>query len=243
MMTTRLIYLLLLVSPLSMAAETAMTLIWDRSPIPVNIQASTEREIHFTSQQLKVFVPTAIQDKTRVTTQNGVVFIYAHAVFPKTRIKVHDLESNMVFLLDITGVTQAHTHPLRINQADHVVSQAETMTTPIDYRVELIRYALQRFQGIERLQEPLKGVQQQAPIQKKWLNLPGIKEKSLAAYSAAQYRVEVIELNNRLSTPQTINVNTDIIGRWVSRSLYQQQLRPLGAKGDSTLLLLVSKHY
>lgn len=239
-----LILLLALMLWIPSQANEAMTLIWDRSPIPLQVAPEVEREIHFTGTDLKVFVPHSLKNKAKITTQNGVVFIYGLDTFAKTRVKVHDLERNIVFLLDVTGVKKSHTHQITIQEAQAITSQATTQKKILDYRAELIRYALQQEIGIERLREPLTGVQSQAPLKTSdVVNVAGIQEKPLKAYIGGAYRVDVIQLNNHTATPQRLNLRQDIQGRWVARSLYASRLSPMGAQGDQTLLLLVSQVY
>ena len=73
---------------------------WARKPLPVDLQIEKERII-FVDKNVKVGYPPELDNKLRIQSTGGAVYLKATADFPKTRLHLMDLATGEMILLDV----------------------------------------------------------------------------------------------------------------------------------------------
>lgn len=88
---------------------------WDRLPLAIPLKTGTERVI-FVDRNVRVGFPPALNDKLRVQSTGGAVYLKATADFPQTRLQLQDAESGEIILLDVTASAKMPdaTEPVKI---------------------------------------------------------------------------------------------------------------------------------
>ncbi|MFC0142559.1 TIGR03749 family integrating conjugative element protein [Pectobacterium cacticida] len=86
---------------------------WERIPLQIPLKVGQERVI-FADKNVRVGFPPALNDKLRVQSTGGAVYLKADSAFPQTRLQLQDLESGEIILLDVTASPNGPTEPVRL---------------------------------------------------------------------------------------------------------------------------------
>ncbi|WP_336844122.1 TIGR03749 family integrating conjugative element protein [Providencia rettgeri] len=179
----------LLVQPLS--AQAVELVRWERIPLPVKLHTGQERVV-FVEKNVRVGFPPALNNKLRVQSTGGAVYLYAESDFSQTRLQLQDVETGEIVLLDVSAVPgKAALEPVRVVYTGEVTQQRTHQTVkrqgspapvsdtsapdePTGQRkakprytaplpVLLTRYAAQNLYAPLRTIEPLPGAQSLSP--------------------------------------------------------------------------------
>lgn len=74
---------------------------WERIPLPVSLHVGEER-IVFVEKNVRVGFPPSLNEKLRIQSTGGAVYLRAESAFPQTRLQLQDVESGEILLLDVT---------------------------------------------------------------------------------------------------------------------------------------------
>ncbi|HBC5154962.1 TPA: TIGR03749 family integrating conjugative element protein [Escherichia coli] len=169
---------------------------WERIPLPVSLHVGEER-IVFVEKNVRVGFPPSLNEKLRIQSTGGAVYLRAESAFPQTRLQLQDVESGEILLLDVTATAgKGALEPVRVVYSGEVSTQRDSQTVrrsgqtggtagntapaatgtgerkakpryPAPLPVLLTRYAAQSLYAPLRTVEPVPGVQ---PLS---LSLPG----------------------------------------------------------------------
>ncbi|HGN2979007.1 TPA: TIGR03749 family integrating conjugative element protein, partial [Proteus mirabilis] len=161
---------------------------WERIPLPVSLHVGEER-IVFVEKNVRVGFPPSLNEKLRIQSTGGAVYLRAESAFPQTRLQLQDVESGEILLLDVTAtVGQGALEPVRVVYSGDVSTQRDSQTVrrsgqtggnagnttppaagtgerkakpryPAPLPVLLTRYAAQSLYAPLRTVEPVPGVQ------------------------------------------------------------------------------------
>lgn len=93
---------LLLVACLPAGVHATEILRWERMPLAVPLQVGVERVI-FVERNVRVGVPASVNDKLRVQSAGGSIYLLAREPIAPTRIQLQDAEDGTLILLDIAA--------------------------------------------------------------------------------------------------------------------------------------------
>ena len=176
---------------LSLPVQAVELVRWERIPLPVKLHTGQER-IVFVEKNVRVGFPPSLNNKLRVQSTGGAVYLYAESDFPQTRLQLQDVETGAIVLLDVSAVPgKIALEPLRVVYNGEVTSQrtqhtvkrqgrASSVADPsaseapgsrrktksrddVPLPVMLTRYAAQNLYAPLRTLEPLPGVQSFSP--------------------------------------------------------------------------------
>lgn len=179
----------LLVQPLS--AQAVELVRWERIPLPVKLHTGQER-IVFVEKNVRVGFPPALNNKLRVQSTGGAVYLTAESDFAQTRLQLQDVETGEIVLLDVSAVPgKAALEPIRVVYTGEVTQQRTHQTVKrqgspapgadtsapeesggqrkakprytAPLPVLLTRYAAQNLYAPLRTIDPLPGVQSLSP--------------------------------------------------------------------------------
>lgn len=234
---------------------------WARKPLPVDLQIEKERII-FVDKNVKVGYPPELDNKLRIQSTGGAVYLKATADFPKTRLHLMDLATGEMILLDVQAkpsVVNAD-EPIRLVYENKVENQgavhnqgASANNEPmpnarpaLPVPAALTRYAAQMFYAPLRTVEPLDGVRQVAhrlptPIKTLLPALP-IRATPLLAWQLDEYVVTAIRLQNQGQSRIDLDPR-ELQGRFYAATFQHHWLGGYGSPEDTTTLYLVTEGY
>jgi integrating conjugative element protein (TIGR03749 family) len=149
--------LLLLINFIAINTVCAMEserVIWNKQPIPVALVVGNERLIHFPSD-IRYWIPETLESAVTVIAANGVLYIQSKQPFLKTRIRVQDIATQRIYLLDMVSQETGH-YPKNVmvtNKQDVVslTASVDPQQPAVDWPIRLIRFAAQSLYAPERL--------------------------------------------------------------------------------------------
>ncbi len=234
---------------------------WARKPLPVDLQIEKERII-FVDKNVKVGYPPELDNKLRIQSTGGAVYLKATADFPKTRLHLMDLATGEMILLDVqakSSVVNAD-EPIRLVYENKVENQKAVYNQEVSANNEpipnarptlpvpaaLTRYAAQMFYAPLRTVEPLDGVRQVAhrlptPIKTLLPALP-IRATPLLAWQLDEYVVTAIRLQNQGQSRIDLDPR-ELQGRFYAATFQHHWLGGYGSPEDTTTLYLVTEGY
>lgn len=108
---------------LSLPAQAVELVRWERIPLPVTLHVGEER-IVFVEKNVRVGFPPALNEKLRVQSTGGAVYLRAESAFAQTRLQLQDVESGEILLLDVTATAgKGALEPVRVVYSGEVTSQ------------------------------------------------------------------------------------------------------------------------
>ncbi|EBV2165549.1 TIGR03749 family integrating conjugative element protein [Salmonella enterica subsp. enterica serovar Eastbourne] len=188
------LFLLLLLVLVSMPGRAVELMKWERIPLQIPLTVGQER-IVFVEKNVRVGFPPALNDKLRVQSTGGAVYLEAKGEFPVTRLQLQDKSNGEIILLDVsatpgktvrepvkvvydgevTTATSAQSQKVSSagdstgrqsgSEAGAPARELQKLNAPLP--VVLTRYAAQTMYGPLRTVEPVPGI---SPVS---LKLPG----------------------------------------------------------------------
>lgn len=242
---------------------------WERIPLQIPLKVGQERVI-FADKNVRVGFPPALNDKLRVQSTGGAVYLKADSAFPQTRLQLQDLESGEIILLDVTASPNGSTEPIRLVYSGEVTSvdssdrpakssgrnsASSASETKSDAReskaprynaplpVVLTRFAAQTLYGPLRAVEPVSGIHPVNP------RLPG---KITTLYPSEPLEITtlsawgvgsraVVAVRVRNTSSRKIILDPRILqGQFVSAVFQHRWVGAVGTPEDTTTLYLVT---
>ena len=231
---------------------------WKRLPLAVPLTVGQERVV-FLDRKVRVGVPTALNDRLRIQSTGGALYLRASTVLPPTRLQVQDVQTGMIILLDVAAEPaksdQPAAEPIRIVLDAPGEESPPTSTTPeagtaqsapdAALAMTLTRYAAQRLYAPLRTLEPVDGIRSAAVEKELPLDslLPGlpVRARALAAWQLQHLRVTAVRLSNQSARPIAL-LPEALQGDFVAATFQHPDLGPSGQATDTTVVYLVTRH-
>lgn len=101
---------------------------WERIPLPVSLHVGEER-IVFVEKNVRVGFPPSLNEKLRIQSTGGAVYLRAESAFPQTRLQLQDVESGEILLLDVTATAgKGKLEPVRVVYSGEVSTQRDSQS-------------------------------------------------------------------------------------------------------------------
>ena len=227
-------------------SEPPERIVWQKTPIPVELRVGTERLVHFPGA-VQVGLPVPLQDIVRVQSIAGTVYLLAHQPFARTRVIVRGADDGQVYLLDLSANVEASSDaPIEIFLPDEARSTdggaaVETPARPQYGYVTLTRFAAQQLYAPARLLNALPGVVR-VPVKREPVTLvrgAAIEAVPLMAWRAGDRFVTAVTLINTTRHPQILDPRT-LRGRWLTATFQHNRVHAAGSEADRTVVYLLS---
>lgn len=243
--------LILVFSSFSQAVELMK---WERLPLAVPLIVGQERII-FIDRNVRVGMPASLNNKLRIQTTGGSIYLLATEEIAPTRLQLQDVENGSLILLDIAALPASKQltalEPVRIVEEGTRTSPAAEQTTVNVVRqtpvpVILTRYAAQSLYAPLRTVEPVNGIGR--VNLRKDLNLSAllpslpIKAQALAAWRLEDYWVTAIRLKNTSPRPVELDPRR-LQGDFIAATFQHTDLGPVGQSTDTTVVYLVTRRH
>ncbi|SFU54910.1 TIGR03749 family integrating conjugative element protein [Xenorhabdus koppenhoeferi] len=234
----------------SLSAKADELMKWKRIPLSIALKIGQERII-FADRNMRVGFPPSLNDKLRVQSAGGAVYLKASQSFPPTRLQLQDSENGEIILLDITAAKTGSTEPVRIlypgekgsaskEEPRHQRKSALSAPAP----VVLTRYAAQQLYAPLRTVEPVTGIHPVSlhladAITTLYPSEP-IAVSPLAGWGVQNYTVVALKLRNTAKRNITLDPRA-LQGQFVTATFQHRWLGEAGTPEDTTVLYLVTR--
>lgn len=229
---------------------------WQRLPLPVELHTGHERVI-FVNRNVRVGYPAELDGKLRIQSSGGTVYLRAAEDFPDTRLRLFDMDSGELILLDVRATGGDELEPLELRYDDAVwrsdvamveetKEQART-TTQEEYAgpvpVVLTRYAAQMLYAPLRTVEPVAGITP-VPVRLQPVIttlLPGepVTVTPLAGWRLGDATVTAIKLQNQNGGRVVLDPRA-LQGNFLTATFQHNWLGAHGTPEDTTVVYLVT---
>lgn len=244
--------------------EAVEVLHWERLPLTVSLVVGEERVV-FLDRNVRVGVPDAVDERLRVQSAGGAIYLRANAPIDSARLQLQDAETGALILVDVTAVPAtpgaAPLEPVRIIDATRQAERDEedrrdcgksapcaadfmqaAPGTPVP--VVLTRYAAQSLYAPLRTIEEVAGIVPVALPRNLTLEtlLPAlaIRAKALAAWRLADHWVTAVRLTHTDQGWLTLDPRT-LQGDFVAATFQHPTLGPAGESTDTTVVYIVTR--
>lgn len=227
---------------------------WDRTPIKITINQNDERMV-ILERNISVGLPASLQDKLRVQSLGGVIYLKSNAPFTETRLMLKDLETGEIILVDLTGngpskkkletikITTDNESEANLKKAEEnytTVHDEQVLPTP----VLLTRYAAQNYYAPLRAIEKVPGIKQISmslpPLLTRLVPQLPISAEPKSVWRLKNYEVVAIKLVNH--SKGYVNLDARLLqGNFYSATFQHNTLGPKGEPTDTTMLYIVTK--
>ncbi|MCT6866439.1 MAG: TIGR03749 family integrating conjugative element protein [Gilliamella apicola] len=232
---------------------------WDKKPIKITINQNEERMI-ILDKNISVGLPLTLQNKLRIQSLGGVLYLKSNVPFDETRLMLKDLETGEIILIDLTGekvskrkletikiVTEGKSQQTENSNNFEIIGQFPTtnneQTLPVP--VLLTRYAAQSYYAPLRTIEKVPGIRQiSMPLPKTLTRL--IPRLPITVNPQAVWRLkgyEVVAIKLRNQSDKIIYLDPRLLQghSFYSATFQHNTLGPKGQPTDTTMLYIVVK--
>lgn len=233
--------------------------IWQKKPIIFTLAVGKERLAHFPAE-VRYWIPSSLEDSISILSANGVVYITPHKAFEKTRIRVQNVVTQKIYLLDlVASENEAVTSELIVTDAEYIENKSEDYEKPFDWPVRLTRFAAQYHYAEERLlpsDNEIKEVRIDTKTPLPLVRGGDIEAIPVKSWRGGGYYITAMRIRNLMSNDiaivhtasntvrslqRTIILATDIRGQWVAVTPQHTNVGAAGREDDITTLYLISE--
>ncbi|MBA2649341.1 MAG: TIGR03749 family integrating conjugative element protein [Legionella sp.] len=233
----------LALTSMQVSALNSEHVLWDKTPIPIELPLNEERLVHF-SQAVNI-VDNEAEDQIAVLKVQDTLYLKGKQIFNNKRLLVQLMPQGEVIILNLSVNDKTHD----IKPVDILLeAKAETATNeessnPLDFNtVTLTRFAIQSLYAPQRLLVIPEGLGRVPMETRKQVNLfygASIEARPLISWHGGAFYVTAVELKNLLNKEVVIDPR-QMTGNWQTASFYPTNtLMPRG-KEDTTTIFLVS---
>ena len=231
---------------------------WERLPLAIPLIVGQERVV-FVDRNVRVGVPAGLEDRLRIQSAAGTVYLRASEPIDPTRLQLQDAITGELILIDIVADNatpdQARLEDVRIIEEStprlrsapdtpksSMISKEHAQSSPVP--VALTRYAAQNLYAPLRTVEPLAGARR--------VNLAGdlsldllmpslpVSAKALAAWRLDDYWLTAVRLSNQSDGVVELDPRL-LLGDFSTATFQHQQLGPKGTSLDTSVVYLTTR--
>lgn len=225
----------------SVSASTT-ELVWDKTPLLLDLEVGEERMVHF-SQAMSVGLPANLRDAVRVQSIGDTVYLNALKPFSRQRVLMRSKADGSMIVFDIEASTrQAGAENVYVRTSSSANPQSEA-AAELNY-ASLTRFAAQYAYAPARLVKTPKGLTKTAlpksaggllrglPVSTQpyatWKTSSGLH---LSAVIVANESDNAIELHPKM-----------LRGQWLTATFHHYRLLTKGSGADKTVVYLISRN-
>lgn len=240
-------------------AQAEILMQWERKPLQIDLNVKEER-ILFLDKNVSVGIPNNLNDKIRVQSSGGAVYLTALTPFELSRVQLRDIATGQLILLDLKGYARAgKLEDIRITEkdvennsrnvveptvSDETDESSKPKNSALPAPAALTRYAAQSLYAPLRTVEPLEGVHRVAMKLPKSLPtlLPNLNVRAtpLESWGLDGYVVTAVRIKN-LSAQQVVLDPRYLQGRFYAATFQHPFIGATGNLDDTTVVYLVTE--
>jgi integrating conjugative element protein (TIGR03749 family) len=230
------------------------TMVYDRHPLSITLHVGQER-ILFVDQTVRVGVLSNIQNRLRIQSADGAVYLTATAPFSPAELQLQNPATGHIMLVDVqTAPGSGHLPDVRIldgrtlaanaQSEQAAIAKASHGSVNIPAPVALTRYCAQMMYAPLRTVEPVPGLYQSpVRVMGKLRLFPtlDIEGQALTAYKLGSYTVTCVKLVNKGKKVIPLDAR-QLSGNFYSATFQHPWLGAAGTPEDTTVVYLVTRN-
>ncbi len=224
----------------SVSASTT-ELVWDKTPLPLNLEVGEERMVHF-AQAMSVGLPANLRDAVRVQSIGDTVYLKALKPFARQRVLMRSKADGSMIVFDIEASTRrAGGENVYVRTSGSAKPQSEA-AAELNY-ASLTRFAAQYAYAPARLVKTPKGLTRTAlPKSSAGLlrGLPVTTQPYATWKTTNGLHLSAVKVVNESETAVELHPK-DLRGQWLAATFHHYRLLPKGSGAEKTVVYLISR--
>ena len=225
----------------SVSASTT-ELVWDKTPLPLDLEVGEERMVHF-AQAMSVGLPANLRDAVRVQSIGDTVYLKAVKPFARQRVLMRSKSDGSMIVFDIEASTKhAGSESVYVRTSSSAKPQSEA-ASELNY-ASLTRFAAQYAYAPARLVKTPKGLTKTTPPKSAAALLRGLPVSTLP------YATWKTSNGLHLSAVVVVNESDNAVelhpeelrGQWLTATFHHYRLLPKESGADKTVVYLISRN-
>ncbi|EHL32597.1 TIGR03749 family integrating conjugative element protein [Legionella drancourtii] len=225
-------------------ALNAEHVLWDKTPIPLELPLNEERLVHF--PQAISIIDNEAADKIAVLKVQDTLYLKGKEAFQNKRLLVQLMPQGEVIILSLNVNDKAHdVKPVDIllETKEDNTKPTEEISNPLDLNaVTLTRFAIQSLYAPQRLLVIPEGIGRIPMQTRKQISLfygASIEARPLISWHGGSFYVTAVELKNLLNKEMIVDPR-QMTGNWQTATFYPTNTLAPRGKEDTTTVFLVS---
>ncbi len=239
-----LLALLALIASQHALALNAEHVLWDKTPIPLELPLNEERLVHF--PQAVSIIDNEAADKIAVLKVQDTLYLKGKETFQNKRLLVQLMPQGEVIILNLNVSDKAHdVKPVDIllEAKEDTTNPTQETSNPLDLNaVTLTRFAIQSLYAPQRLLVIPDGLGRVPMQTRKQISLfygASIEARPLISWHGGSFYVTAVELKNLLNKEMIVDPR-QMTGNWHTATFYPTNTLAPRGKEDTTTVFLVS---
>lgn len=239
-----LLALLALIASQHALALNAEHVLWDKTPIPLELPLNEERLVHF--PQAVSIIDNEAADKIAVLKVQDTLYLKGKETFQNKRLLVQLMPQGEVIILNLNVSDKAHdVKPVDIllEAKEDTTNPTQETSNPLDLNaVTLTRFAIQSLYAPQRLLVIPDGLGRVPMQTRKQISLfygASIEARPLISWHGGSFYVTAVELKNLLNKEMIVDPR-QMAGNWQTATFYPTNTLAPRGKEDTTTVFLVS---
>lgn len=217
--------------------------LWDKTPIPINISLAEERLVRF-PQAISIVDNEAIDNMAILKVQDAL-YLKAKEEFHNKRLLVQLMPQGEVIILSLSADKEIHSNKpveILIEEIAQDTNKSELTSNLDNNAITLTRFAIQSIYAPERLLVIPEGVSRTPMQTRRQITLfygASIEARPLISWHGGEFYVTAVELKNQLNKEIVIDPR-HMIGHWQTATFYPSNTLAGRTKKDTTTVFLIS---
>lgn len=217
-------------------------LVWDKTPIPLDLEVGEERIVHF-ADSMSVGLPANLRSIVRVQSIGNSVYLLATEKFERQRVLMRSTTDGSIVVFDLAAGNEPAVSKNVYVRSAQSSADSRTESESLNYGV-LTRFAAQFAYAPARLVQAPKGVFS-VPVPKSSKGLVRGLFVSTEPYAAWKTNsglyLTAIKITNTSNEPVELHPRL-LRGNWLTATFHHYRLLPNVSGADQTLVYLVSRY-
>lgn len=234
-----------LLQSLSSFAFEADHVLWDKTPICLNLSLSEERLIHF-PQAIQI-IDNEAGNKLGILKVQESLYLKAKEAFNNKRLLVQVMPQGEVIIFTLSADEHHNANKpieILINQEEEAKEASQTNNSLFDFNaITLTRFAIQSLYAPQRLLVIPNGITRTPMQTRRYITLlygASMEARPLISWRGGDLYVTAVELTNLLNKEVIIDPR-QLLGNWQTATFYPTNTLASRDKKESTTVFLISE--
>ncbi|MCE3045380.1 TIGR03749 family integrating conjugative element protein [Legionella sp. 16cNR16C] len=239
-----LLALMIMTCSIQTFALDAEHILWDKTPIPLDLSLNEERLVHF--PQAVSIVDNEAGNKIAVLKVQDTLYLKGKESFENKRLLVQLMPQGEVIILNLTTKEKIVANkPIEIllENKEESSNTTQESANAFDWNaITLTRFAIQSLYAPQRLLVIPEGIGRTPMQTRRQINLfygASIEARPLISWHGGPFFITAVELRNLLNKELIVDPR-QMIGNWQTATFYPRNTLAPRGKEDTTTAFLVS---
>lgn len=228
----------------SFALSNAEHLVWDKTPLHIELPIEKEKTIVFPAKIEILHNELMANELAVLVKASNTLYVKSFHEFDEKAVFVQMLDSGEKVKINFSSHATSHnTRPVEIEVNNHSASSARKQDVSRINPISITRFAIQTLFAPERVVEEIDGVGRVAMQTQRTVNMVyggAVIAHPLISFGGNGLVVTAVELKNNLSRKIKLDPRM-VIGKWESATFYPSNtLSEHGSQNDKTTLFVTS---